>query len=145
MSIHLLCCAHGNERIRTHDAICDIFATIALDVSFHVEREQLYALPSTTFNSSRQLIHIVLTKNDIHTLTNVVIMDATWMDLLSWSCAIQGFVAFDATQAKEISYHNQHPTDQIFPLTIEVFGCLHKHVNVFLHDCVNAIWSLKGP
>jgi hypothetical protein len=29
-----------------------------------------------------------------------------------------------------------------------VFGCLHKHANMFLHDCANAIWSLKeskGP
>jgi len=29
-------------------------------------------------------------------------------------------------------------------LLIEVFGCLHKHANVFLHDFANAIWSLKG-
>jgi hypothetical protein len=25
-----------------------------------------------------------------------------------------------------------------------VFGYLHIHVNVFLHDCVNAIWNFKG-
>jgi hypothetical protein len=43
-----------------------------------------------------------------------------------------------------MSYHNWHPIDQLFPLTIEVFGCLHKHVDVFLHDYANAIWSLKG-
>jgi len=43
------------------------------------------------------------------------------------------------------SYRNQHPINQFLPLAIEVFGCLHKHVNVFLHDCVNANWSLKGP
>jgi hypothetical protein len=29
-------------------------------------------------------------------------------------------------------------------LAIEVFGCLHKHADVFLHNCANAIWSLKG-
>jgi hypothetical protein len=58
--------------------------------------------------------------------------------------AIQGFVASNATQAKERSYHKQHPIDQFFPLAIEVFGCLHKHVDVFLHDCAIAIWSLKG-
>jgi hypothetical protein len=29
-------------------------------------------------------------------------------------------------------------------LKIEVFSCLHKHVDVFLHDYANAIWSLKG-
>ncbi len=60
------------------------------------------------------------------------------------SCAIQRFVTSDATQAKEKNYHNQHPTDQFFPLTIEVFGSLPKHVNVFLHNYVNVIWSLKG-
>jgi hypothetical protein len=28
-------------------------------------------------------------------------------------------------------------------LAIEVFGCLHKHADVFLHNYANAIWSLK--
>jgi hypothetical protein len=37
-----------------------------------------------------------------------------------------------------------HPINQFLPLTIEVFGCLNKHYNVFLHDYANAIWSLKG-
>ncbi len=27
---------------------------------------------------------------------------------------------------------------------MEVIGCLHKQVDVFLHNCANAIWSLKG-
>jgi hypothetical protein len=50
----------------------------------------------------------------------------------------------DVVQAKERNYCNQHPIDQFLPLTIEVFDCLHKHADVFLHECVNAIWSLKG-
>jgi len=29
-------------------------------------------------------------------------------------------------------------------LAIEVLGCLHKHIDVFLHDYANTIWSLKG-
>jgi len=28
MGIHILCCTHGNEHTRTHDAIHDTFATI---------------------------------------------------------------------------------------------------------------------
>jgi hypothetical protein len=36
------------------------------------------------------------------------------------------------------------PLIKILPLAIEVFGCLHKHADVFLHDCANAIWSFKG-
>jgi len=142
--IHLLCCAHGNERTRTHDAIHDTFAAITWDANFHVGWKQLHAFPSTTFNFSYWQVEIVLTKNDIHTLAKVVIANWMWADLLPWFCATQGFVGFDVVQANERSYHNRHPTNQFLPLAIEVFGCLHKHGNVFLHDCANAIWSLKG-
>ncbi len=48
-------------------------------------------------------------------------------------------------RAKKRSYCNQHPINQFLPLIIEVFGCLHKHADMFLHNCVNTIWSLKGP
>ncbi len=113
-----------------------------------MRRKQLYALPWTTFNSFCRQINIVFTKDDICTLVDIVIAYPTWMDLLPQSCTIQGFVASNATQAKERIYCNWHPTNQFLPLAIEVFGYLHKHANVFLHDCANAIWSLKwieGP
>jgi hypothetical protein len=87
----------------------------------------------------------VFTKDGIHTLVNVVIVNPTRADLLPRSCTTQGLVASDATQAKEKSYRNGHPIDQFVPLTIEVFGCLHKHVDMILHNCIDAIWSLKGP
>jgi hypothetical protein len=61
------------------------------------------------------------------------------MDLLPWSCATQGFDASDTIQAKEMSFRNQHPTDQFLPLAIEVFGCPHKQADVFLHNYANAI------
>jgi hypothetical protein len=144
MGIHLLCCAHGNNCIGTHDAIRNTFATIARDVGFHVRRKQLHVFPSTTFNFSHQQVNIVLTKDGIRTLIDVVIANPTQANLLHQSCATQGFATFDAAQAKERSYRNQHPTDQFLPLAIEVFGCLHTHVNVFLHNYANAIWSLKG-
>jgi hypothetical protein len=146
--IHFLRCVHNNEHIRTHDGICDTFVTIARNVGFHVRWEQLHALSSTTFNSSCRWVYIVFTKYGIHTLANVIIVNPTWADLLPRSCTTQGFVTLDAIQAKEKSYHNRHPTNQFFPLAIEVFGCLHKHADVFLHYCANAIWSLKvleGP
>jgi hypothetical protein len=37
----------------------------------------------------------------------------------------------------------KHPTNQIFPLAIEIFGCLQKCIDVFLHNCANAFWNLK--
>jgi hypothetical protein len=67
------------------------------------------------------------------------------MDLLLQSYTTQGFIASDVAQTKKQSYHDQHLANQIFPLVIEVFGCLRKQVDVFLHNCVNVIWSLKGP
>jgi hypothetical protein len=76
---------------------------------------------------------------DIHILANIVIANPTWTDLLLWSCAIQGFVALHAIWIKERNYRNWHPIEQFLPLTIEVYGGLHKHIDVFLHDCANAI------
>jgi hypothetical protein len=66
------------------------------------------------------------------------------VDLLPRYYTTQRIVALDVAQAKERSYCNRHPIDQFFPLAIEVFDCLHKHVNVFLNDYANAIWSFKG-
>jgi hypothetical protein len=82
MGIHLLCCVHSNKHIRTHDGIDDTFVAIVWDVGFQVGWEQLHALPSTTFNSSCRWVDIVFTKYDIHTLTNVIIVNPTWVGLL---------------------------------------------------------------
>jgi hypothetical protein len=87
----------------------------------------------------------VLTKNEICTLTNIVIVDPTQVDLFCRFCFTQGFVASKAVQAKQKSYHNQHPTNHFLPLVIEVFGCLNKQANVFLHGCANAMWDFKRP
>jgi hypothetical protein len=77
MGIYLLRCGHDNECIGTHDAIHNLFATNARDVSFHVGQKQLHAFLSTTVNSSCQRVNIVLTKNGIRTLINIVKSDST--------------------------------------------------------------------
>jgi hypothetical protein len=68
----------------------------------------------------------VFINNNIRILANIGIANPTQADLLPRFCAIQGFIAFDATQTKKRSYHDQHFTNQFLLLTIEVFGCLHK-------------------
>jgi hypothetical protein len=107
--------------------------------------ENNYTLPSMTFHSSCRRVDIVLTKDGIHTLANVVIVDPTQEDLLRRHCVTQGFVASKTTQAKEKSYYDRHPTGHFLPLTIEVFGILDKQADVFLHDCANAMWNFKWP
>jgi len=95
MGIHFLCYVHGNKHIGTHDVSCNIFVAIARDACFHVGREQLHTFLSITFNSFCWWVDIVLTKYDICTLANVVIVNPMWANLLPQSCVIQGFVAFD--------------------------------------------------
>jgi hypothetical protein len=57
----------------------------------------------------------MLTKDGICTLTNVIITNSTRANLLPQYYTTQGFLAFDATQAKERSYHDQHHIDQFLP------------------------------
>jgi hypothetical protein len=73
--IHLLCYVHANECIGTHDVVHDTSVAIAQDVGFHVGWEQLHVLPSNMFNFFRQWINIVLTKDGICTLVDIVIVD----------------------------------------------------------------------
>jgi hypothetical protein len=97
MSVHLLHYAHDNEHRNTRDVICNNFVAIVRDVGFYVARKQLHTLSSTMFHSSCQQIDIVLTKNGIHTLVDVVIVDLTQLDLLHQPYATQGFVTSKTT------------------------------------------------
>jgi hypothetical protein len=110
MGIHLLHCSHGNEHTSTHVVICNTFAIVAQDISFHLGQKQLHAFLSTTFNSSCWWINIVFTIDEIHILVDIIIANPMQTDLLPWSYTIQRFVTFNATQAKEKNYRNQHPT-----------------------------------
>jgi hypothetical protein len=90
-----------------------------------------------TLNSFRWQVDIVI--------ANIVIADPTCVNLFLQFCTTQGFATFDAAQAKGKNYCDWHPANQFLPLAIEIFSCLHKHVDAFLHDCANVIWSLKEP
>jgi hypothetical protein len=82
MGTHFLRYVHSNECTGTHDAIRDTFVTIVRDASFHMGWKQLHAFPSTTFNSSCRQVNIVLIKNGICTLVDVVIIDPMRVELL---------------------------------------------------------------
>jgi hypothetical protein len=86
MGIHFLRCTYNNEHTWTHDAIRDIFDAIAWNIYFHMKQEYLHAFHSITFNSFHTWIDIVLTKDEICTLVNVVITNPMCANLLPWSC-----------------------------------------------------------
>ncbi len=97
----------------------------------------------TTFNLLIDELTYMLTKNGVYTLANIIIVNPTCANLLPQFCTTQRFATSNVAQAKEMSYHNWHPTNQFFPLAIEIFWCLQKCVCVFLHNCAKAIWNLK--
>jgi hypothetical protein len=50
-----------------------------------------------------------------------------------------------ATQAKVLSNHDRRLEDDfIYPLAVEIFGCLHQQTYDFLHQCANMVWLGKG-
>jgi hypothetical protein len=145
MGIHLLHCAHGNKHTRTQDVICKTFVIITRDVGYHVGWEQFHAFLSNLLNLFCWWINIMFTKDGIRTLIDFLIDDLMWVDLVPQFYATQRFVVFKVVEAKEQNYHDWHLIDQFVLLVVEVFGCLHKHLNVFLYDHAKAIWSLRGP
>jgi hypothetical protein len=91
MGIHLLHYTHGNKQMRTQDGIHNTFVIIAWNIGFHVGWKQLHALLLNTFNFSHWRINIVLTKDEICTLADIVIADSTWVDLFPQFCATYEF------------------------------------------------------
>jgi len=90
-------------------------------------------------------------------LTNWHYVHQIWNSHPSWCCHCQSnmskFISlilcnwkicyFWNSQKK--SYFDWHLTNHFIFLTIEVFGCLNKQVDMFLHDCANAMWNFKRP
>jgi hypothetical protein len=65
----------------------------------------------------------VLLVDGVHTLTIIVIVDPTWVDLVSW--IFHGVVVTIMVMTKDDFYHDQFPTKIFLPLNVEVFECLH--------------------
>jgi hypothetical protein len=101
MGIHLLHCINGNECIGTHDVVWNTFVTIAWDVDFHVGQKQLHLIISIMFNSFCWWVGIVLTKDGIHTLADVVIINSIQTNLFSPFCTPQGFVTSNVTSTQK--------------------------------------------
>ncbi len=97
-----------------------------------------------SFQFSRRQLDIILSIGGIHIVVNVVIVEPTWIDLVSQTTFSHGVVRTLTSQVKERFYKDHYPTYVFFLLAIEVFGYLHQLVDKFLHRCVNMAWTTKG-
>jgi len=73
MGIHLLCCAHGEERITLHDA----FVAIVKDAGLHVSQERTLVFPPLALQFLCCRVNIVLSIDGVRMLKDVVIADFT--------------------------------------------------------------------
>jgi hypothetical protein len=71
-------------------------------------------------------MNIVFIINGICILVNVIITNPTHANLVLQVVFSQGMDVAIATQAKVVSYHDQHLEDDFIPLIVKIFGCLHQ-------------------
>jgi hypothetical protein len=69
-------------------------------------------------------VDIVLSVDDICTLTDVIIVDPIQTYLISWAILSHGVVVTLMDHMKRL-YYDRYPAHVFFPLAIEHFGCLH--------------------
>jgi hypothetical protein len=74
----------------------------------------------------------------------VFIINPTLVDLVLQVVFYQGTFVTITLQATIKLYCNRHLGDVFLSLVIEIFGCLHEHVENFFHRCANMAWSIKG-
>jgi hypothetical protein len=70
-----------------------------------------------------------------HTTTHDV--DLTHVNLVFQIVSSQKVATTITSQAKVVSYRNQHLENDFIFLIVEIFGYLHQQVNDFLHQCAN--------
>jgi hypothetical protein len=89
-------------------------------------------------------VNIVLLVDNIYTLAFVIIVNPTWINLVTWVVFLCGVVTIMATQGKEGLYRSHYPSNVFLPFAIKVFRCLHQQSNNFFHRCANMAWTTKG-
>jgi hypothetical protein len=73
MGIHFLHCAHGGERITSHDVVSDAFVFIMRDASFHILCEQTHVLLPPTLQFTSWWINIVDSMDGVQILADIII------------------------------------------------------------------------
>ncbi len=101
-------CVHGNERIGTPDVVCDTSLPLRGILTFTWGKISYMHFLQTHSTPHVSRINIVLTKDGICTLVEVVVVNSTRTNLFPRSCTTQGFVVFNVAQAKKQSYCERH-------------------------------------
>jgi hypothetical protein len=80
-------------------------------------------------------VDILITKDDLHTLMDLVITNSTCTNMVQQTSTTTTHAATMVAQEKTQSYAEQAPSNDFIPLAIETYGCLHSCFDSFLITC----------
>jgi len=81
---------------------------------------------------------IVITKDNFKTITNIVIIDPTCINLVQDVSTMTMYAMIVASQKKAQSYIERVPRDDFILFAIETYNCFHPCFDSFLTSCVHA-------
>jgi len=82
--------------------------------------------------------------NGVYTLLDVVIVNPTQVDLMSWVAFSCGVATTIAIEAKNGFYYDRFLSNMFLPSIIKILRCLHQQTNKYFHQCTNMVWGAKG-
>ncbi len=134
--------AHGGELIVSHDTIRDGFTSIVREMKFHVSHEQIHVLPSPPF---KLFIGKLTSYYLLMVLTPSPMLSLPLSLGLIWFLMLFHFKLWlwQLKQRKDLAMIGIWQL-AFLPLTMEVFGCQHQHMDGFFHWCANMVWLAKG-
>jgi hypothetical protein len=100
-------------------------------IGIKVIKKQLHVIPLSIPLTSKWHINIVHSKDKVHTLVDIIIIDLICANLLFQTTFTHGFTTSKATQTKAWSYQNPHPKDQFLPPTLFFKKYLHNILNFY--------------
>jgi hypothetical protein len=81
---------------------------------------------------------IFIKKDGFRTLTNIVIVDSTYTNLVQHASTMIVHATIVVVQNKAQSYIKQMLIDDFIPLAIKTYCCLHPHFDSFFISYVHA-------
>jgi len=110
----------------------NVFAYIIKEINLHVTLEQLHVFSSSTLQTFKWYVDIVLSKDGVHTSINIVIVIplmqhffvlntfCTWFltpaYLLFQAISTHGFAILGGTQVQGQNYQDPHPRDRFYTM-----------------------------
>ncbi len=130
----MLQCLCKSEHIIAHNTFWNVLATIALKSETHMQREVSHLSLCHIWHQ----VDILIIINKFQTLTNIVIVDPTHLDMVHHALSITLHVLTTTIKKKTWSFVEHAQKNNFIPLAIEIYGHLHFHFNSFFNSCAHA-------